>query len=115
MSTSAIERAIRDAQDVLWDNVPPTEDLTDEAIVGAIHAIVSAPRVQIALETASDTVLVFVLRSVNRIVSDQSIEASESLSELWHVLADPDLYRLLGVMKGRRIEIGPKKPPARRP
>src|SRR5258705_13981405 len=103
MSTSEIERAIRDAQNVLWDSVPPTEDLTEEGAVGAIRAIVSTPRVQIALETASDTVLVFVLRSVNRIVSDHSIQAGESLSELWRVLADPDLYSLLGVAKNSRI------------
>jgi hypothetical protein len=114
VSDSVIEQAIREAQAVLWDKFPPHDNLPDDVAVGAIRAIASTPRVQIALERASDTIFAFVLRGVHHISSDELSEPSDILLQLWDVLDDPELNRLLGNSQNPqvRIGLGPKKPPS---
>jgi len=111
-NTAVLERVIRDAQEVLWDNLRPTDNLPDEPTVMALRAIVSAPRVDTALEQASDTVFVFVLRAVRHILSDQWSAPRETIYQLWDVLDEPELNALLGFAQNSQIRIGPRKPQA---
>jgi hypothetical protein len=105
-----IKRALRDAQDILWANLPPTHD---DGPVFALRKIMRAPAVQEAIEKANDTALCFVLRAVNRIVSDEDQAHRTTISRLWDILDDPELNRTLGIKQNSRVMFGRKKPPAR--
>ena len=65
-----IEQALRDVQDVLCANLALTPNLADDRAAACLRTIVGAPHVQIAIERGNDTVLNFVLRGANRILSD---------------------------------------------
>jgi hypothetical protein len=83
MSTSSVvELALKAAKDILWANLPPNDNLSDEAAVHAIRNIVRAPGVKRAVERGSDTALTFVLRATNHIVSDQSRPARGTINLL---------------------------------
>ena len=72
MSTNnVVVLALKAAQDILWTNLPPTDNLSDEAAVQAIRNIVRAPGVKGAIDRGNDTALTFVLRATNQIVSDE--------------------------------------------
>jgi hypothetical protein len=63
-----------------------------------------------ALERGNDTALCFVLRAVNRILSDED-QPNTTISRLWDVLDEPELNRALG--QNSRMILGQKKPRAR--
>jgi hypothetical protein len=54
--------------------------------------------------------LCFVLRAVNRILSDED-QPNTTISRLWEVLDEPELNRAL--RQNSRMILGQKKPPAR--
>ena len=64
-----------------------------------------------ALERGNDTALCFVLRAVNRILSDKDQPDRVTISRLWEVLDEPERNRALG--QNSRMILGQKKPPAR--
>jgi hypothetical protein len=66
-----IERTLRDAQGILRANLPPAKNLPDDEAVQSLRAIVRTPQVREVLERGDDTALCFVLRAVNRILSDE--------------------------------------------
>jgi hypothetical protein len=49
-----IEQALRDAQDILWTNLPPTHNLPDDATVQELREIVCSTAVTSALKCAAD-------------------------------------------------------------
>src|SRR5712691_4204077 len=108
-----IERALRDAQDILWANLPPTHNLPNDGAEFALRKIVRAPAVQEAIEKGSDTTLCFVLRAVNRILSDKYLPLRVILNRLRDVMDDQELNRALGIKQNSRMILGRKKPPAR--
>jgi hypothetical protein len=55
MPDAVIEQALRDAQNILWRNLPPTQSQSDEAVVRALRDIVRSARVKSVLERGSDT------------------------------------------------------------
>jgi hypothetical protein len=59
-----------------------------------------------ALERGNDTALCFVLRAVNRILSDDDQPDRTTINRLWDVLDEPELKRAMG-------QQNMKKPPAR--
>jgi ferredoxin len=65
-----IERTLRNAQGILRANLPPAKNLPDDQAVQSLRAIVRTPQVREVLERGNDTALCFVLRAVNRILSD---------------------------------------------
>src|SRR5262249_49270098 len=87
--------AIKVAQDLLWQNLPPTHNLTDAATVMRFRELVRSQAVRSVLERSSDTVLAFALRAVERAVSDQSGTNRETINQLWDVLDDPHLNKAL--------------------
>ena len=101
-----IERTLRDAQGILRANLPPAKNLPDDQAVKSLRAIVRTPQVREALERGNDTALCFVLRAVNRILSDDDQPDRTTINRLWDVLDEPELKRATG-------QQNMKKPPAR--
>jgi hypothetical protein len=59
------------------------------------------------LERGHDTAFCFVLRAVNRVLSDDDQPDRTTINRLWDVLDEPELNRALGGQQNV------KKPPAR--
>ena len=105
-----IKRTLREAQGILWANLPPASNLPDAQAVKSLRALVRAPQVHQALERGNDTTLCFVLRAVNRILSDED-QPNTTINQLWDVLDQPELNRAL--RQNSRMILGQKKPPTR--
>ena len=108
-----IKRTLRDAQAILWANLPPASNLPDVQAVKSLRSLVRTPQGQQLLERANDTALCFVLRAVNRILSDEDQPDRVTISRLSQVLDEPELNRALGLEQTSRTILGRKKPPAR--
>jgi hypothetical protein len=102
-----IERTLRNAQGILRANLPPAKNLPDDQAVQSLRAIVRTPQVREVLERGNDTALCFVLRAVNRILSDDDQPDCTKINRLWDVLDEPKFNRAMGVQQNM------KKPPAR--
>ena len=107
-----IRQALRDAQDILWVNLPPFHNLSDDSAVAGLRAVIAVPAVQDAIEQGDDTALCFMLRAVNHILSDESEASRRTIDRLWGVLDDAELNRMLGRTQNARMIVGRKKPPA---
>ena len=105
-----IERTLREAQGILWANLPPASNLPDAQAVKSLRALVRAPQVHQALERGNDTALCFVLRAVNRILSDED-QPNTTIDQLWDVLDQPELNR--APRQNSRMILGQNKPPTR--
>jgi hypothetical protein len=105
-----IKRTLREAQGILWANLPPASNLPDVQAVKSLRALVRTPRVHQAFERGNDTALCFVLRAVNRILPDED-QSNTTINRLWDVLDQPELNRAL--RQNSRMILGQKKPPAR--
>jgi hypothetical protein len=101
-----IERTLREAQGILRANLPPAKNLPDDQAVQSLRAIVRTPHVRGVLERGNDTALCFVLRAVNRILSDDDQPDRMAISQLWDVLDKSEFNRVPRVQRM-------KKPPAR--
>jgi hypothetical protein len=102
-----IKRTLRDAQGILRANLPPAKNLPDDQAVQSLRAIVRTPQVREVLERGHDSALCFVLRAVNRILSDNGQPDRMTINRLWDVLDQPEFNRALGGQQNM------KKPPAR--
>jgi hypothetical protein len=102
-----IERTLRDAQGILRANLPPAKNLPDDQAVQSLRAIVRTPQVREVLERGHDTALCFVLRAVNRILSDDGQPDRMTIKRLWDALDEPECNRALGGQQNM------KKPSAR--
>ena len=105
-----IKRTLREAQGILWANLPPASNLPDAQAVKSLRALVRAPQVPQALERGNDTALCFVLRAVNCILSDED-QPNTTINRLWDVLDQPELNSAL--RQNSRMTLWQKKPPAR--
>ena len=105
-----VKRTLREAQGILWANLLPASNLPDAQAVKSLRALVRTPQVHQALARGNDTALCFVLRAVNRILSDED-QPNTTIHRLWDVLGEPELNRALG--QNSRMILGQKKPPAR--
>jgi hypothetical protein len=63
----AIVDAIKVPQNLLWQNLPPTHNLSDAATVLRCRELVRSPAVR-SVERSADTLLAFALRAVERVV-----------------------------------------------
>ena len=105
-----IKRTLREAQGILWANLPPASNLPDAQAVKSLRALVRTPQVHQALERGNDTALCFVLRAVNRILSDED-QPNTTINQDWDVLDQPELNSDL--RQNSRMTLWQKKPPAR--
>jgi len=106
-SDRTIIDAIKVAQNLLRQNLPPTHNLTDAATVIQFRELVRSPAIRSALERSSDTLLAFALREVECVISDQSRTNRETIIRLWDILDDPHLNKALGLPQNSRIAFGP--------
>jgi hypothetical protein len=106
-SDRVIIDAIKVAQDLLRQNLPPTHNFTDAAAVLRFRELVRSQAIRSALERSSDTLLAFALREVERVVSDQSRTNRETINRLWDILDDPHLNQALGLPDSSRATFGP--------
>ena len=88
----------------------PASNLPDAQAVKSLRALVRTPQVHEAVERGNDTALCFVLRAVNRILSDED-QPNTTINRLWDVLDQPELNRAL--RQNSRMILGQNKPPAR--
>jgi hypothetical protein len=102
-----IERTLRDAQGVLRANLPPAKNLPDKQAVESLRAMVRTPQVRVVLERGHDTAFCFVLRAVNRILSDHSQPDRTTINRLWDVLDESEFNRALSGQQNM------KRPPTR--
>ena len=102
-----IERTLKEAQGILRANLPPAKNLPDDKAVQSLRAIVRTPHVRGVLERGNDTALCFVLRAVNRILSDDDQPDRTTISRLWDVLDQLESNR------AHHFQRNMKKPPAR--
>jgi hypothetical protein len=101
-----IERTLREAKGILRANFPPAKNLPDDQAVQSLRAIVRTPQVREVLERGHDTALCFVLRAVNRVLSEDGQPDRTTINRLWDVLDEPEFNRALGGQQSL------KKPPA---
>src|SRR5262245_343111 len=106
-SDRVIVDAIKMAQRLLWQNLPPTHSLPDATTVMRFRDFVRSPAIQSALERSSDTFPVFTLRAAERVLADHSRADREIISRLWDVFDDPHLNQALGLPQNSRIAFGP--------
>jgi hypothetical protein len=104
-----IKRTLREAQGMLWANLPPASNLPDAQAVKSLRALVRTSQVHQALKRGNDTALCFALRAVNRILSDEDQPDRVTISRLWEVLDESELNRALGIKQNSRIILGRKK------
>ena len=102
-SDRIIADGIKVAQDLLRQNLPPTHNLTDAAVVLRFRELVRSQAIRSALERSSDTVLAFALRAVEQVISDQSRTNRETINRLWDVLDDSHLNQALGLPQQSRL------------
>jgi hypothetical protein len=85
---------------------PSEQNLRDAQAVKSLRALVRTPQVHQALERGNDTALCFVLRAVNRMLSDED-QPNTTINRLWDVLENRALRQ------NSRMTLWQKKPPAR--
>jgi hypothetical protein len=107
-SDRVIEAAVRAAQDLLWQNAPPTYYVADDATVMRLRDLVRSSAIQAALLRGSDTFLAFVLRAVELVVANQAQTDREIIDRLWDVLDEPQLNQALGIPHNSRTTFGPQ-------
>ena len=107
-----IVEAIKLAQDLLRQNLPPMHNLTDAATVLRLRELVHFPSFRSALDRSSDTFLAFALREVERALCDHSRPHRETIDLrphretidlLWDILDDPRLNKALGLPQNSRM------------
>ena len=107
MSSSVIEEAVREAQNILWANLAPTHNVSDEEAVSELGDLVCSPDLVVALDRAPDTALVFVLRAVIHVLAEDDTP-KRTISRLWPILDHPDLNGILENPQNSRMKIGRK-------
>ena len=106
-SDRIIEAAISTAKNLLWQNLRPTHNRPDAAIVTQVRELIHSPSVRSALQRSSDTFPTFALRALEFAAADQSPTDREIINRLWDVLDDPHLNRALGIAQSSRTMLGP--------
>ncbi|SRR6516165_9003521 len=106
-SDRVIVDAIKAAQNLLRQNLPPRPNLSDAAIVLRLRELVGSPAMRSALERSSDTFPSFALRAVDRVLCDHSRPHREIINLLWDILDDPHLDQALGLAQNSRAIFRP--------
>ena len=94
-----IERTLRDAQSILRANLPPAKNLRDHQAMQSLRAIVRTPQDREVLWRGHDTALCFVLRALNRILSEDNRPDRATINRLWNVLDEPEFNRALSAQQ----------------
>src|SRR5262245_46395795 len=106
-SDRVIVDAIKAAQSLLRQNVPPRPNLSDAATVLRFREVVGSPVTRSALDRSSDTLPSFALRAVERVLCDHSGPDRETVNLLWDILDDPHLDQALALSQNSRAIFRP--------
>src|SRR6266576_6055144 len=79
-SERIIVEAIKVAQDLLCQNLPAVQKVSDAALVMRFRELVRSQAIRSALERSSDTFFAFALRAVERVTSDHSQTNRETIN-----------------------------------
>jgi hypothetical protein len=105
-----IKGALRDAQELLWANLDPTNNLPADKMVEAIDHIIRSSAVQSALSSGTDSALGFYLRAVHLVLMNKSAVDKDTVGRLWPILDHPHLNELLGITRNSRNARRPTQP-----
>jgi hypothetical protein len=105
-----IEIAMREAQDILWDSLPPDSPAKPHAVHN-LRLLFQRVQTRLALKQASDSLLTFHARAVQRILFDDSRDEDGIFAALVPALDDPGLNALLGLPPNSRITIVHRRRP----
>jgi hypothetical protein len=100
MSESTSKTILRNVQDILWANLPPTDGLSDIPTIDMLRAMLQLPLVRTVID-GDDIAANFVLRSVRTILADQTLPPCKLISRLWHLEAETN--RILGTRSDERL------------
>lgn len=105
MSFDPIVDALKLAHSLVWENQRPT---TEADTVLQLRELVHSPSVRSALERSSDSLPMFALRDLVRVLTDHSQPHGMTLVRIREVLDDPQLNELLGFPQRRWITYRPR-------
>src|SRR5262245_40406373 len=89
-----IKRTLREAQGILWANLPPASNLPDAQAVKSLRVLVRTPQVPQALERRNDTAPWLLSRAVNCSLCGEG-QPNTTINRLWDVLDQPELNSAL--------------------
>jgi hypothetical protein len=96
-SDRIIVEALKVAQVLLSQKLPPKHNLTDATTVLRLREVIGCPSIRSALERSGDALTTFALRAVERVLLDRSLSHRETINRLWHILDDAHLNKALGL------------------
>jgi hypothetical protein len=97
--------ALKLAHNLMGQNLRPT---TEATTVLRLRELVDAPFLRSALERGSDSLPVFALREIARVLSDQLHTHGEIIMRIRNVLDEPHLNQALGLRQHRWITFRPR-------
>src|SRR5499433_480574 len=97
--------ALKLAHSLVCQSLRPT---TESATVLRLRELVDAPFLRSALERGSDSLPVFALREIARVLSDQLHTHGEIIVRIRNVLDEPHLNQALGLRQNRWITFRPR-------
>lgn len=92
---ATISRALRQAQALLWVNLPSADNVQDSETITQLQQLLRSPDVAEALRAGPDTELVFYLRAAARVSADDRGNDREIITKLWPILDNPALNEAL--------------------
>jgi hypothetical protein len=98
-----IESAVRQAQDMLWENVPSTHNLPDHGVLEKICDLITARPVKEAIDIGGNTYLASVLKAVRFTLARSYTSDRATITALWPILDDPSLNRALRIKPSSRV------------
>jgi len=84
------------------------QSTTESATVLRLRELVDAPFLRSALERGSDSLPVFAVREIARVLSDQLHTHGEIIMRIRNVLDEPHLNQALGLRQNRWITFRPR-------
>ena len=100
-SDRIIVYAIKVAQDLLWQNLPPTHNLTDAATVMRFRELVRSQAIRSALDRSSDTLLTFALRAVERVELKAHSRSKSPVKKIAKAMK-----RTVGALRQKALSLG---------
>jgi hypothetical protein len=105
-SDRIIVDALKLAQSLVGQNLRPTTDAATTVL--RLRELFHLPSVHATLERSSDSLPVFALREIARVLCDQSRTHGEIIVQIRNVLDEPHLNQALGLRQNRWITFRPR-------
>ncbi len=106
-STPILDDAVREAQDVLWEALPPGS--SRELAVVKLRALLGSPKITAALAAASDNVIAFAIRESRVHLAERPARPDKTISALWEILDDRGLNQAVGIPQNPGVKFHPSR------